>query len=120
MCGQCAVNLITHFLLRHCLVCYPRADRHNLYSDNPNLPIRGFLINVGVYVGQEVYVWVEPHADAVDEQNRQPCLGRMWTVPVGEALRRGGTGREQSEKTWGKGGEKLPKRRAVKVERVVS
>jgi len=54
---------------------------------------------MGIDVGQEVYVWVKPHADAVNEKNRQACLGRMWMVPVSKAVRMGGAGREQSEKT---------------------
>jgi hypothetical protein len=47
------MNLVAHLILQYCLSYYPRAYWHNLYSDNPYLPIRQILAIFGIKVGQE-------------------------------------------------------------------
>ena len=95
---QYAMHLFAYRVSRHCLSSYAGAHRHDLQSDDSHLSVGQILTVVGIYFGQEVYVWVEPNTDTVDEQDRESCLRGVWPVPVSQTSCRGGMGAEEGKR----------------------
>jgi hypothetical protein len=83
------LNLVTRFIFRHCLGRNPGAYGHDLDSNDPHLTIRSILAVAGIKIRQKIYVRVKSDADAMNEEDGQPRLGGMGSVPVSEITRRG-------------------------------
>jgi len=92
------MHLFAYSVSRHCLSSYTGAHRHDLQSDDSYLSVRQILTVVGIYFGQEVYVWVETNTDTVDQQDRESCLGGVWPVPVSQTPCRGEMGAEEGKR----------------------
>ena len=50
------------------------ADRHNLDSNDANVPIGSVLSTCAIYLGEEIDIWIEANTDTMYKQNREPIL----------------------------------------------
>jgi hypothetical protein len=96
------MDLIAHLISQHCLSCYPRAYRHDLYSNDPYLPIGRTLDIFDIEFGQETYIRVKSNTDAVNKKDWETRLGKVCSVPISEVSPTGARGTEEREGCRGK------------------
>lgn len=76
-----ALDLLAHLFFPQCFCRDPGADLHDLDGDDSHLPL-SIIITDGRDVGKELGVRVDADANTMDEEHRQPRLGRMGPVPI--------------------------------------
>lgn len=82
------MNFMDHDILFEDRVGYTGTYGHNLECDYPDSCIISTMLFRLIQVANEIGIRVEPNTNPVDEQNRQPSLGRMWPMPIREMLGR--------------------------------
>ena len=75
------MNFFHHHIARKCFMRYSEANRHDFESNDTNFSVFA-IVGLLPDVMEDIGVWIESDANAMDEQHGMLSLGKMRAMPV--------------------------------------